>query len=83
MDRNVANVFHAVGDTVGPCRKYQYRTSHVDIAIHRRVCELAGLSRVSVQTLYALAIKTKATSVDTSVKGKVTKPGSTYNDITE
>lgn len=34
---------------------------------------MADLFRVSVQTLYALDIKTKDTSQDTSVKAKVTK----------
>ena len=55
---------------MGPCRS-QYCTE--DIADHRRGCELAGLATVSVQTLYALDIKTKDTSLDMSVKAKVTK----------
>ena len=55
---------------MGPCRS-QYCKG--DIADHRRGCELVGLATVSVQTLYALDIKTKDTSLDTSVKAKVTK----------
>ena len=56
---------------MGPCRQNQYCTGN--IADHRRGCELAGLATVSVQTLYALDIKIKDTSLDTSVKTKVTK----------
>lgn len=44
-----------------------------DITAHRREYELAGLPRVSVQTLYALDIKIKDTLLDISVKAKVTK----------
>ena len=58
MDRNA--VSHAVEKTVGPCRRCQYCTG--DIAVHRRGCELAGLSTVSVQPLYALDIKPKDSS---------------------
>lgn len=73
MDRNVANVFHTAEDTQGPCKRCQHHTGGGDIVVHRRESEVAGLSRVSVQILYALDIKTKAIPLETSVKAKVTK----------
>lgn len=51
----------------------RYYTGCGDTAAHRRECEPTGLPRVSVQTLYALDIKMKDTSLNISVKAKITK----------
>lgn len=63
MDRNVANVFHAVEETLGPCKRCQCCTGCGDIVTEGSLSWQACLE-FSVQTLFALHLKTNDTPLD-------------------